>query len=96
MVFVFLQLTSLNITVSRSIHFAANGIISFFFMGEKCSIVYGHLGLPGCTLVKNMPANPGDAGDTGLIPRSGRSPGVGNDNALQYSCLGNSMDRGAW
>ena len=35
-------------------------------------------------------------GDVGLIPGSGRSPGEGNGNALQYSCLGNSMDRGAW
>ena len=45
-------------------------------------------------MVKNLPAN---AGDTGLIPGSGRSPGVGNGNLLQYSCLENSMDRGgAW
>ena len=36
------------------------------------------------------------AGDLGLIPRLGRSPGEGNDNPLQYSCLGNPMDRGAW
>ena len=42
--------------------------------------------------MKNSPAN---AGDTGLIPRSERSPGEGNENSLQYSCLGNSMDRGA-
>ena len=37
-----------------------------------------------------------NAGDPGLIPGSGRSPGEGNDNSLQYSCLGNSRDRGAW
>ena len=37
-----------------------------------------------------------DAGDWGLIPGSGRSPGEGNGNALQYSCLENPMDRGAW
>ena len=37
-----------------------------------------------------------NAGDPGLIPRSGRSPGVGNGNPLQYSCLENSMDNGAW
>ena len=37
-----------------------------------------------------------DAEDTGLIPRSGRPPGEGNGNPLQYSCLGNLMDRGAW
>ena len=44
-------------------------------------------------VVKNPPTN---AGDTGLIPGSGRSPGGGNDNPLQYSCLESSMDRGAW
>ena len=38
----------------------------------------------------------GNAGDAGLIPRLGRSPGGGNSNPLQYSCLGNPMDRGAW
>ena len=44
-------------------------------------------------MVKNPPAN---AGDMGLIPGSGRSPGEGNGNPLQYPCLGNPMDRGAW
>ena len=44
-------------------------------------------------MVKNLPAN---AGDPALIPGSGRSPGEGNDSPLQYSCLENSMDRGAW
>ena len=46
-------------------------------------------------MVKNLPDNAGDTGDMGLIPGSGRSPVVGNGNPLQYSCLGNSMDRGA-
>ena len=47
-------------------------------------------------MVKNLPANAGDAGDMGLIPGSGRSPGEENDNPLQYACLGNPMDRGSW
>ena len=47
-------------------------------------------------LVKNMPANAGDSRDKGSIPASGRSPGEGNGNPFQYSCLGNSMDRGVW
>ena len=47
-------------------------------------------------MVKNPPANAGDARDPGLTPGSGRSPGGGNDNPLQYSCLGNPMDRGDW
>ena len=47
-------------------------------------------------MVKNPPANAGDARDPGLTPGRGRSPGGGNDNPLQYSCLGNPMDRGDW
>ena len=45
---------------------------------------------------KNLTANAGNAGDVGLILELGRSPGVGNGNSLQYSCLENSMDRGVW
>ena len=44
-------------------------------------------------MVKNPPANAGDTGDVGLIPGRGRSPGGGNDNPLQYSCLENPMDK---
>ena len=47
-------------------------------------------------MVKNPPANAGDAGYTGSIPGPGRSPGEGNSNPLQYSCLANPMDREAW
>ena len=47
-------------------------------------------------MVKNPPANARTAGDMGLIPGSGRSSGGGNNNSLQYSCLENPMDRGAW
>ena len=47
-------------------------------------------------MIKNLPANAGDTRAAGLIPGSGRSLGVGNGNLCQYSCLGNSMDRGAW
>ena len=54
------------------------------------------MGFPGGSMVKNPLANAGDAGDVGLIPGSGRSPGEGNCNLLQYCCLNNSMDRRAW
>ena len=50
-------------------------------------------GFPGSAVVKNLPGN---AGNTGLSPGSGRSPGGGSGNPLQYSCLENPMDRGAW
>ena len=51
------------------------------------------LGFPGGSVVKNPPAN---AEDMGSIPGLGRSPGEGNGNSFQYSCLGNLMDRGVW
>ena len=47
-------------------------------------------------MVKNLPASAGDIRDMGLIPRSGRSPGEGHGNPLQYSFLENFIDRGAW
>ena len=47
-------------------------------------------------MVKNTPANAGDVRDAGLTLGSGRSPGGGHGNPLQYSCLGNPMDREAW
>ena len=51
------------------------------------------MGFPAGSVVKNPPAN---AGDMGSISGSGRSPGEGNGNSLQHSCLGNPRDRGAW
>ena len=55
--------------------------------------VSGSSGFPGGSVVKNLPDN---AGDLGLIPGLGRSPGDGNANTLQYSCRGNPMKRGDW
>ena len=54
------------------------------------------MGFPGGTVVKNQPANAGDARDMGSIPGSGKSPGEGNGNPLQSSCLENPTDREAW
>ena len=53
-------------------------------------------GFSGGAVVKNPPTKGGDTEVSGSIPGSGRSPGEGNGNPLQYSCLGNPMDRGAW
>ena len=53
-------------------------------------------GFPSGSVVKELPANEGDAKDTDLIPGLGKSPGGGHSNSLQYSCLENPMDRGAW
>ena len=55
-----------------------------------------YLAFPGGAEVKNPPANAGDERDAGSVPGSGRSPGDGHGNPLQYSCLENSIDRGAW
>ena len=52
--------------------------------------------IPDGAVVKSSPANTGDPRDACLNPELGRSPGVGKGNPLQYSCLENSMDRGAW
>ena len=52
--------------------------------------------LPGGAVVKNLPASVGDARDVSSVPGSGRSLGVRNGHPLQYACLGNPMDRGAW
>ena len=54
------------------------------------------MGFLGGTVVKNLPANTGHAGDLGSIPGLGRSSGRGHGNPLQYSCLEDPMGRGAW
>ena len=56
----------------------------------------GKLGFPGGSVVKNLPTNAGDPGDVSLICGSGRSPGGGIGNPLQYSHLENPMDMGTW
>jgi len=56
----------------------------------------GLWGFPGDSVVKNLPVNAGDIRDVGLIPGLVRSLGGGHGNPLQYSCLENPMDRGAW
>ena len=72
--------------------------------GSHCSSIFvffwGNFtlfwGFPGVTEVQNLDASAGDTGDASSILRLGRSPGEGNGNPHQYSCLGHSMDRGAW
>ena len=56
----------------------------------------GNQGFPGAMMVKNLPANVGDSRDVGSILGWGGSPGRGNGNPLQYSCLEDPMDREAW
>ena len=61
-------------------------------MKKACKALSKCEGFPGGSVVKNLPDN---AGDADSVPESGRSPGEGNDNPLQYSSTGNPMDRGA-
>ena len=68
--------------------FADCGYSIFFFCLRR--------DFPGGSAVKNWPANAGDTGDAGLISGLRRPPGVENGNPLQYSCLENHIDRGAW
>ena len=79
---------SLSIKLSSSIHAVAKNKISFFLRLSNSP----YRELPGGSVVENLPVN---AGDAGSIPRSGRSPGEGNGNPVQYSCLENPTDRGA-
>ena len=62
-------------------------------MTERLSLLEGLRSSQGVLVVKNLPACAGDAKDVGSIPGSGKSPGAGNGNPLQYSCLENSMDK---
>ena len=66
-------------------------LLSFLKLGYIC-----FTGFPGCTVVKNLPANTGDSRDLGSTPGLGRSLEGGNGNWFQYSCLENPMNRGAW
>ena len=65
-------------------------------LGSETQWVCISLAFPGGSVVKNLPADAGDAGEVGSIPGSGRPPGGGNDSPLKYSCLKNPMDRRAW
>ena len=65
-------------------------------LGQLIYLVVVTYHFPDSASGKNLPANTGDVRDTGLIPGSGRSLGEGNGDPLQYSCLDNPTDRGAW
>ena len=65
-------------------------------MGLFRGSLFCSMGFPGGSVVKNPPANAGDTRDTDSIPGLRRSPGRGNSNPLQHSCLENPMDKGTW
>ena len=84
------ELWYLGVSVSQGKILKKKGKLTFI------KSYYKVLAFQVALVVKNPPANAGDARDVGLIPGQGRSPGGGNDNPLKYSCLENSTDRGAW
>ena len=69
-------------------HLGSPSYITYCSVNYRASLV--------ALVVKNLPANAQDLRDAGSVPGLGRSPGEGNGNPLQYSCLENLMDRGAW
>ena len=88
--------TALKLNFGKTKVMASSPMTSWQIEEENMEIVIDLGGFPGGAAVKNPPANTGAVRDVGLIPGSGRSPGGGNGNPLQYSCLGNPMDRGVW
>ena len=75
-------------------------MFKIFKRKKRCTLCSGMhiegMGFSHGSAVKNLPANAGDTGDMGSIPGSGRSPGGGNGNLLQYLCLKTPMNRGVW
>ena len=79
-------------------------ILYTWYITDACDMIYIRdisdirhaVDLSGGPVVKNPPASTGDTGDIGSVSGLGRSPGVGNGNPFQYSCLENSMDKGTW
>ena len=81
------------VSVSSPVTLQGFGKLIWDHLGAKLLLLVPYL---VALVVKNPPANAGDRRDVGSLPGSGRSPGGGHGNLLQYSCLGNPMDRGAW
>ena len=77
-------------------HIMNNCCIYHYFNESYFLNVWLTFSFPSSVLIKNPPSNTGDERDVSSIHASGRSPEVGNSNPLQYFCLENSMDRGAW
>ena len=77
-----------------TVNYTARNLV--LILSHVLDVVSPLKGFPGGTVVKNLPTNAEDARDVGSISGLGRSLVAGNANPLQYSCLDNSMDRGAW
>ena len=80
----------------RSVGSLAGWMWHLYFLTSRAKIEGNHSGFPGGASGKDPSCNAGDIRDEGLIPGSGRSPGGEHSNPVQYSCLENPMDSGAW
>ena len=80
----------------NSVSYLTHLSLSFRLLSFIKNLVRTRYGVPGGSVVKNLPSSAEDAGVVGSVPRLGRSLGGGNGNSLQYSFLENLMDRGAW
>ena len=78
----------MNVELLTHTYIGGNGSVCL------CTCIHSILGFPRGLVVKNLPASAGDRRDVGSVPGSGRSPGGGHGNPLQYSCLESSVDRG--
>ena len=84
-------------TVNRDVNYCSHFKTIWSFLEKiKIELPYNPVACQVALVVKNPPATSGDIRDMGSIPESGRSPGGGHGNSLQYSCLKNPMDRGVW
>ena len=86
----FLDTSSSGYSVGKGVLWLHTSQNSTYNMSHSTQV----MGFPGCAVVKNLPADAGNSRDMGSIPGSGRVPGVGNGNLLQYSCPENPMERG--
>ena len=82
------------ITISYSLQYVVHIVVRGLF--SNSGLIMPSPFSSALCVVKNLPADAEDVRDAGSVPGSGRSPGGGHGNPLQYSCLENPMDRGAW
>ena len=88
---------SFSVLVIQSVQLEVLDLIGKLLSSGQFGIVHVLVGgFPDGSAIKNLPADARDTGDTGSVPGLGRFPRVGNGNTLQYSCLGNPIDRGPW
>ena len=85
-----------TVPVLKMVRISKQCKIAFAFKRSRHKVRNPYINTEASQVVTNLPANAGDVRDAVSKPKSGRSPGVGDGNPLQYSCLENSVDKGGW